>query len=488
VAKNTFLLVVGDSATKIALFVLYAVIGRTLGTRGFGDYTLAISLAFFVSASALGIDVILSREIARDVTNQHGMFWESVVLKLSAGLPILALVTLFSVADGDSVTLILSVALIGLSNLIDVVAQSPHAVLRAVEDMGPPTRALLLESLVVVVLGSVALAILGGTLIALSVVYVIASAVGLLYIWVMLGRRGFRPRRHGTTRGIAWLGKAAIPTGITSVFGYALGRIDAVILSVLTNKPRIVGFYGGAYRIFEATLFLSWAMGLAVYPLLSRLPRRSEALERLFEVSCMATAAVTVPLGMLMALFGQTIVETTFGRSFADAGPATRILGIAAALYGVYTIAAMTLAAQDRQQTFPLISAAVLGVNVALNLILIPVLSLRGAAIAMTIAQLILTMLVLRLVFETTVSLSVTRIFGACAAGAAAMTLVALALGTGVLGLLASVLVYAIVFLAIEWRLHRADLLLFARAMRHRGGGIELGPDGDRTAAREARS
>lgn len=399
------------------------------------------------------------------------MFWQSVVLKLGAGLPILALVTSVAIVSGDGSTVVLSVALIGVSNLIDVVAQSPHAVLRGVEDMGPPARALVLESLVVVVLGGASLAILGGTLIALSAVYVIASIVALAYIWAILNRRGFRPRRYGNTRGIAWLGKAAIPTGITSVFGYALGRIDAVILSAVTNKPRVVGLYGGAYRIFEATLFLSWALGLAVYPLMSRLPRRSESLRRVFEVSSMAAAALTVPIGMLMALYGQTIVDDAFGKGFAGGGSATRILGVAAALYGVYTIAAMTLAAQDRQQAFPAISAVVLALNIGLNLILIPIMSLRGAAIAMAVSQLVLTGLMLRLVSQVTDSFSFLRIFGACGVGVATMALVAVTLGSGPFSLLVSAVVYTVVFLSIEWRLHREDLILFSRALGRRGRG-----------------
>jgi O-antigen/teichoic acid export membrane protein len=130
----------------------------------------------------------------------------------------------------------------------------------------------------------------------------------------------------------------------------------------------------------------------------------------------------------------------------------------------------MTLAAQDRQQAFPAISAAVLALNVSLNLILIPAMSLRGAAIAMAVSQLVLTALMLRLVAEVTASFSFLRIFGACAAGSAMMALVAVTLGSGLLSLFISAVLYAVVFFAIEWRLHRDDLLLFSRALGRRGG------------------
>ena len=89
--------------------------------------------------------------------------------------------------------------------------------------------------------------------------------------------------------------RAAVPTGIASFFSYALARIDAVILSIMTHDSVVVGRYGAAYRIFDATLFVSWALGLALFPLLSRFKRGSHELRRLFAVSCMAATAATAP-------------------------------------------------------------------------------------------------------------------------------------------------------------------------------------------------
>ena len=63
VARNAAALVAADAATKLGLLVLYGVIGRVLGVDGFGQYTLATSLAFFIRVSALGTDLILSRDL-----------------------------------------------------------------------------------------------------------------------------------------------------------------------------------------------------------------------------------------------------------------------------------------------------------------------------------------------------------------------------------------------------------------------------------------
>ncbi len=476
VARNTIVLVLGDAATKVGLFVLYALIARTLGEDGFGDYTLAISLAFFVRASGLGIDVILSREVARDVESVHGLFWDSLVLKLAIGTPTLIAVTAIAALSDYPEAVVVATALIGLSNLIDVIAFSQHAVLRGVEKMGPGSKALALESFTIVLLGAIALVALDASLVALGVAYLVAALIALAYITRSMRGHGIRPRRRAETRGIGWLGREALPTGVASFFSYAIGRIDAILLSAITGSAATVGLYGAAYRIFEATLFISWAFGLAVLPLLSRLERQTRSLGRVFEISCMAIAAITVPVGAAMGLFGPMIVEAVFGAEFEDGGTATRILGGGAALYGIFTVAALTIAGQNRQSTLPWIGAAGLALNVGLNFALIPPLGLDGAAIAMTATQALITVATMWIAISETGRVSPVRMFGAAIAGAAAMSAVALALGESAASLLASLIVYAIVFLAVEWLLHREDLELFARALRERGGAGGGGP------------
>jgi O-antigen/teichoic acid export membrane protein len=481
VLRNTVFTVAGDAASKLGLFVLYAVIARSLGKGGFGDYTLAVSLAFFVRASALGIDLILSREVARDLENAHGLMWETIVVKLAAGTAVLAGVVVYAAASGYSHALIVAVALIGVSNVIDVVGLSVHAVLKGRELMGPPAKALTLETSIIAALGAVALLVFDGGLVALGVVYLIAAVIGLAYIIVAMRRRGIHPRRTGGTRGKWWLARAAVPTGIAAFFGAALARLDAVILAAMTHDSGIVGLYGGAYRIFEATLFVNWAFGVAVYPMLSRLQKQSASLKRAFEVSTKAITAATMPLAGAMALFGPTIIEAVLGSEFAGGGTATRILGGATVLYAIFTVPALTVAGQDRQDLFPWMGGAALAVNVALNVILIPPLGLNGSAIAMTAAQGVATGIMFAFAVRQTGAVSPVRMFASPLAGLGAMALVALLLGSGGIALALSLLAYGPAFLAVERVLFRADLDVFVRALRRRGGA---GRDHGMAAAR----
>ena len=468
IARNTIILGLGDGATKLAIFVLYAVIARTLGQSGFGDYTLAVSLAFFIRVAALGTDVIVSREVARHVDRVHGLFWQSITLKLAVGTPVLIGTVAFAVLTGEPGAVVLAVGLIGLSNLIDLVAFSLQAVLRGREVMGPPARGLALESLLIAVLGSVLLLAFDGGIAGLGVVYVIAALAALGYIAGAMLRRGIRPRLRGESSDLRHLARASVPTGIANFFSLALGRLDAVILAVMTNSAT-VGLYGGAYRIFEATLVVNWSFGLAIFPVLSRLQRGSQALRNAFELSCKAVSLVTAPLTGALIFFGGPILRLLLGESFDDAATALAILAGATFLYGLFVVAALTVAGQDRQGTFPLIAGVALAVNVAINIALIPSLGVEGAAIAMTVAQGLATALLVREAMRQTHGVTWPRMFASPLAGFAALAAVAAVLGDGWGSLVVALVAYVAVALGTERLLCPADSALVIAVLRRRG-------------------
>ncbi len=468
VFRNTLLLVGADVIGKVGLFVLYAVIARSLGSRAFGEYTLAVSLAFFVRAATLGLDLILSREAARGLERVDGLYWETIVLKLATAVVVLVGIVVFAADQGYSEGLIVTALLIGLSNVVDVIALSTHAVLRGRELMGPPARALALETTAVASVGTIVVLPLHGGLPALGIVYLASAFAAWLYIAGAAARCGIRPQRRGSTRGLAWLARAAVPTGIASFLGVALARLDALILSVMTGDTVVVGLYGGAYRLFEATLFLNWALGSAIYPLLARLKRHTRSLGSVFELSSVAICGVTFPLAGAMLFYGPTILKITLGTSFAGGGTAARILAGATASYGLFTVAALTIVGQNRESLFPRLGAVALAVNVILDVSLIPSLSLNGAAVAMTVAQTVATGITVGFALRETGRLSVGRALAAPVAGVLAMAIPVAGLGLGGAALLVSSLAYVVGFVVVEWLWYPDDLRLLTEVVRRR--------------------
>ncbi len=181
--------------------------------------------------------------------------------------------------------------------------------------------------------------------------------------------------------------RRSLPIGVATIFGAILFRVDATMLGLMKDDDA-VGLYSSAYRLLESTLFVSYAFTAAALPTLSRLSRSSEP--TIAEASTLSLKAIFVgllPVGMTFALFAEPIISTLYGSDFDGATTSLRLLGGAAALYGVSYLGGYVLVGQRRQNLIPWIVGAVALENVVLNLILIPSHSYDGAAAATSISE-----------------------------------------------------------------------------------------------------
>ena len=90
--------------------------------------------------------------------------------------------------------------------------------------------------------------------------------------------------------------RAAAAIGLTSVFAVVLFRVDMTMLAAFEPND-VVGDYGAAYRLLEATLFVSWSVSSAVFPVFSRLSLTSvPSVGYVFERGVKLGVALTLPL------------------------------------------------------------------------------------------------------------------------------------------------------------------------------------------------
>ena len=110
--------------------------------------------------------------------------------------------------------------------------------------------------------------------------------------------------------------RVAAPLGIAGVFITVLLRVDTAMLA-LYKSDAVVGNYGAAYRLFEATLVVGWSVTAAVYPVFSRLTRDSEPpLGLVFERSLKLVLAPTLPLAIGAVVLGDPLVRLVYGHGF----------------------------------------------------------------------------------------------------------------------------------------------------------------------------
>lgn len=389
ILANAAYRLLADAGSKVASVVFFVVMARELGDEQFGVF--AFGFAFVTIASTLGNfgqDQILTREVARD----HGLldryFANTLAIKVVlAGVSLAATIGIAAAAGLDPETRDVTI-LLGLAVVLELLMSTCFASYQAFERLEYIPVALISQRFLTAAVGIAAL--LGGAgVVASAGIYLAGAVVGfVLAIWLLLDRVA-RPRLAVEPREWWPLMRAAVPIGLAGVFAVILFRVDTAMLAAFESKS-VVGDYSAAYRLFEATLFVSWSVGAAVYPVFSRLtPSTEPTVGFVYERSLKLVTALTLPLAVGAAVLPAQVIGTLYGDQYDDATSALRLLAPAIGLYGLSYIGGYLLVSQNRQRVLTVVYGLVALENVLLNLVLIPTLSLEGAALGTSISQLL---------------------------------------------------------------------------------------------------
>ena len=423
IARNTVVRSVGEIIGKIATLAMFVVMARKLGPVGFGEITFAVALTGqLLYIFGFGVDMILTREVARNPSQLGAFMGNTLVLKSLATIPALLIAAAVVEFGGYSHEARLATYLIGVSVAIDTIENAWNAAFQAHERLEFVSAAVVLQR---VGTGGLAVAVLaaGGGVIPVSGMFLVTSvATLLLAMWLL--RFVASPVWSVRRSGLLPLLRAGLPVGLAVLLFTVLLRLDTVLLSLLTNN-RKVGIYGAAYRLFESTMFLSWSLGAAIFPWFSRKHVESHAqLARGYEVGLAVILALLTPIGVAFVLLAEPIIHLIYGATYDAAVTPLRLLGVVVVAFGVNTLTNATLVAHDRPRLMHRILLLTVIQNIGMNLVLIPPYGPTGAALTAAVSGLLLGTLSIWQAVAALGYVRPTRVFIAPAAGACAMALV----------------------------------------------------------------
>ena len=414
-----------------------------------------------------GQDIVLIREVARDRSRLHDYFLNTLLLKSVLAVPALLVSSAVAFAVGLDTETRWVVLLLGLAVVAELLTMTCIAVFQAYERLVYMPIVLIAQRGATAAVG-IAAVLLGAGVVGVSAVYAAISAAAFVLATAILYRRVARPRLRVNVRLWVSLMRVAVPIGLAGVFGTVLFRVDTAILAWFESKA-VVGDYGAAFRLFEATLFVSWSVGTAVYPVLSRLDPAGPEPSAVFDRSLKLAVAATLPIAVVAAILGQPLVELVYGPEFDGAGPALVLLAPAIVAYPVAHLAGVLLYARDRQVAMVVVHGLAALANVIVNVALIAAFSLEGAAAATSLTWLALAATLTALAVRASGSLDVRRIAaGPAVAAAAAAVVMALLRDVLPAAVVASAAAYLVVLLAYERRANPDDARLLTDFVRRR--------------------
>lgn len=395
VAFSTLAQVVG----KLGTFAWTAVAARRLGPAQFGVFTVVLSVALIVSAVAeWSFDVTLVQKVSSDPQHRNryltqALAWEGMLAVALFGLGGLAL------SASLSPEVRLGLALVLASVFLDSFSDTLRGAAAALQRQGATSLALIVQRLGAAGM-AIALLATGHALTGLALALLLASAVGLAGSLLAVYRLGFRPERAAlalaTMRSFAARGW---PIGVSSIVLVALFRLDAVMLSALRGSFAL-GTYSVAYKLFDTSLFFAFALNGALYPVMSAGSVSGSTLSRQEPIGAGLSSPLQSGLGALAFSYlpfaavclaePHALLRLLFGAQYAaQAGSALEWLAFAPLAFGLSYLASSALNSRRRSGEMLVAAAIAAVVNVAANLVAIPLFAGAGAACTTTAAYLL---------------------------------------------------------------------------------------------------
>jgi O-antigen/teichoic acid export membrane protein len=466
IATATLIRAFGEIVAKSASVVLFIAIARELGQAGFGDFIFGLSLSSVLfTAAGFGTDELVAREVARSRDQVHHLFGNVAAIKSVTLAAMLAVMAVIVWLGGYPPSTHVAIMLIALGVAFEVLGKTLHSIFQAHEQMHFIAGSLIIQRTAVAVIG-VAVLLTGGGLLEVSIVFCLGGLLGVLSSLGWMYRFVVRPRISlDRSRWLAIV-RLGLPLGLASTLYYALLRLDASLLSFLKGGDNTeVGQYGAAFRLIEATMFVSWAFGGAVMPWLSRHSAETTvSLSRGYELGLKALVAMLLPIGTFFAVYADPVIELLYGGGYDEAVMPLRLLAGMTVLFGINTFLAILMISRDQPGEFARAAGVVIVQNVIFNFILIPPLGAEGAALNAVISGVLLAGWTLHRARQLFGAIGITRVIAAPLLASAAMTAFALATGTAltVYDVLAAGVVYAGALLVVERVIFPGDFRVYA--------------------------
>jgi O-antigen/teichoic acid export membrane protein len=378
----------GEQMLRMASGLLVGIwVARYLGPEQFGVFSYAIAfVAIFGSVAKLGLDGIVVRELVNEPQKRDIYLGTAFWLKLIGALAMLAIIafaTLFTSNDHTTnlyIFIIASGIIFQSFEVVDFYFQSK--VLSKFVSLSKMAQ-LLLSSLLKIYFVLTGADLFWFVVVSLIDQFTLAVALYIAYTYQKLGSF----YRHFDLRIAKKLLKNSWPLIFSSLVVMIYMRIDQVMIKEMLGAKE-VGLYSAAVRLSEVWYFIPMVITSSLFPAIFSAKKVSKELyytrlQRLYTFMVWAAIAIALPITFL----SDWLVTLLYGEVYRDAGQVLMIhiwtnvfvyLGVASGSWFV----SENLQRFSFYRTF---SGAV--INVVLNLFLIPIYGIAGAAIATLVAQ-----------------------------------------------------------------------------------------------------
>lgn len=382
VAKNFLVLFGSQVLAKLFLLFSSILLANYLGVEVFGTYSFAVAFAaLFTPLADLGSDAFLTRELAQGVRAEARSIGSMLVLKAGlALLTFLAAATVLQVLgySEDTRAIVYLAVVIVISK---VFINSSFVVFRAFQRLKYESAITVLERVLefLAVLFAIWVAV---SIIQFMVLVLLTLVVSGIASFGLMKKKIFTAPLRWKRDDVGALVRGGVPFALSTMFVTVYFQIDSVMLSKMVGDES-VGLYRSAYNLIFGLFIFSAAIVTNLYPFIARYyqPDKSMAI-RVAQRAVRYSLMVGIPVALGGTLFSSDVMALLYSREYLVASRTLSIIIWVLPIMYVTNILGHVLGAIHLQRTVLVITIVNAAFNIVLNLILIPLYSQNGAAVA----------------------------------------------------------------------------------------------------------
>lgn len=383
VSRNFLMLISGEVVSRVIAFGVTVFIARVLGAEGYGVIAFAIGINLYFSKLAeFAIEWVGAREVARLRDNFRHLAAAIMGVRLGVVLVLtIVSITIVQLTLPNPERDVLSLYLLTMLPL----AANTKWIHLGLEEAGPIGLARVLgETLGLLIV----LAIMTHTIeLWVPPVAQLASEILVaVFLLLVLRQRGHR-------FGLSWdltlampVFRSGLPLVVHIMLGLFIYNSDLIFLRLFRDSEQ-VGYYAAAYTLISLLSNLGLSYGMSLLPAMTRLGAGTPAEQAQYHTALAQIFAVCMPVSVGGCLLASSIIGMAFGDQYGASVLALQILIWSIPLSIFRNVPWSALVSRERHDL--LVKAVVIGavVNVLLNITLIPLYGMPGAAIATVITE-----------------------------------------------------------------------------------------------------
>jgi len=389
IAKNTFWLSLSNILGRLIKAALIVMAARVLGTEGYGIFSYALSASIIIiSLVDLGLSTIVAREISYKESADHRKYISTAlivkIILIIFGSTFLAITLPLVSSIPEVISLI---PLLILLIFFDGVREMIIGIAKGEEKMEHVAFIQLITTLSVTILGLIALLRLPDSK-TLLISYVAGSAIGLLYALIWGKKYLYKFWAFFDKSIVKKMLSEAIPFAFLGLLGIIMINTDTLMIGWLEGATP-VGLYAAAQKPIEVLYVIPMILATAMFPAMSRYAKTNNLidsgrlLETMLKYSFIAAAPITIG-GIILA---KPIINLLYGSSYLASVIPFQILLMTILIAYPSVIIANAVFSFNKQSAFTKLLLFGTVANIIFNLLLIPIFSIVGSAIATILAQ-----------------------------------------------------------------------------------------------------